>query len=60
MATSLSIADAEQIIIANREAGENLLLRRLMENPKIRERALRVLEGGNLRSEATGKVPNSG
>jgi len=39
-------SDAEQIIIANREAGEISYYAGSMENPKIRERALRVLEGG--------------
>ena len=39
-------SDAEQIIIANREAGEISYYAGSMGNPKIRERALRVLEGG--------------
>jgi len=39
-------SDAEQIIIAHREAGEISYYAGSMENPTIRERALRVLEGG--------------
>jgi len=39
-------SDAEQIIIAQRDAGEICYLAGSMENPDIRERALKVLEGG--------------
>ena len=39
-------SDAEQIIIANREKGSISYQSGSLENPSIRERALKVLEGG--------------
>jgi ABC-type cobalamin/Fe3+-siderophores transport system ATPase subunit len=39
-------SDAEQIIVAQRDEGKISYLSGSIENPTIRERALRVLEGG--------------
>jgi len=39
-------SDAEQIIVANISRGEISYIAGAIENPKIRERALKVLEGG--------------
>ncbi len=39
-------SDAEQIIIANRDDGEISYISGSIENPKIRDRAIHVLEGG--------------
>jgi len=39
-------SDAEQIVIANREIGLISYQSGSIENPSIRDRALRVLEGG--------------
>jgi len=40
-------SDAEQIIIANRDGGEISYVSGSIENPTIRERAIKVLEGGS-------------
>ena len=39
-------SDAEQIVIANRYEGEISYTSGAIENPAIRDRALKVLEGG--------------
>ncbi len=39
-------SDAEQIIIANRDGGKITYMSGAIENPSIRDRALKVLEGG--------------
>jgi hypothetical protein len=39
-------SDAEQVVIANRKNGNISYVSGSIENPEIRERALRVLEGG--------------
>lgn len=41
-------SDAEQIVVANRENGTISYLAGSLENSEIRERALRVLEGGEI------------
>lgn len=40
-------SDAEQIIIANRDDGEISYISGSIENPEIRDRAIKVLEGGS-------------
>jgi hypothetical protein len=40
-------SDAEQIIIANREHGEISYIAGSIENPTVRDRAIKVLEGGS-------------